>query len=115
MNGSIAGFNVSFDDIGIVDFELAFFAFGHLQSCTFHSGRRSRRSHCHCIRCRDVGRDDMVGQHLLQLGGVSFQGIQSAGGQLSECFVVGSEHGERPGAFQRFYQTGHLECLDQRG
>ena len=99
VDDAIAGLDVGLGDGRIIDAQAAPAALCDLERSALNGRRRGRAGHRRGIGSHDAGRDDVVGQDRLQLGGVGQQSIQLPGGQPGERLVVGREDRERPAPF----------------
>ena len=108
VDDSIAGAEVSVDDLGVIDAD----AFGRVDteegalqgSCRVQIGDVLRG---------DVAADDVVGQDLGKLLFVFEQGLDRSLWQLGKCFVGGSEDGERSLTFQSLNEAGCFDGCDE--
>ena len=110
MNHTIAGHNVSFDNIGVVHHHLAVFHHD-LDRRALHGFRRLELDH---VTRHHVARYDVIKQDFGQLYFVSEQCFDRARRQFGKGFVGWRKHRERPFALQRFDQASRFQCGRQR-
>jgi hypothetical protein len=108
MDYAVGGDDIGLDDVGVVDLHAAARVDRHALPLDRLCARQLDD-----FRGHHGAGNDMVGEHLRELGSVGEERLQGARRQLGEGLVRGREDRERPWALEDLDETGRRQGLGQ--